>query len=138
MFERLIIVFTIALAVVACWAILRVVQQRRMRTLATERPFDGIVPAGRPTIVAFSLPSCRECRTRQIPALNRLGAQLGDHVGVQTLSAADHPELVERLGLMTVPATAVLDAHGVLRFLNHGFADEQHLNQQLQTLAYTK
>lgn len=132
MFERLLILGAIAGVVALGWWLLRVIQERRVRRLAEEQIFGELVPAGRPTVVAFSLPNCADCRARQAPALNRLRAQLGEQVAVVTLMVSDHPELAERLGLMTVPATAVLDEHGALRHLNQGFADEGRLAGQLQ------
>ncbi len=82
--------------------------------------------------MAFSLPNCGDCRARQAPALNRLRAQLGEQVAVVTLTVSEHADLADRLGLMTVPATAILDERGSLRHLNQGFADEQRLIEQLQ------
>lgn len=50
------------------------------------------------------------------------------------LSALDHPELVERLGILTVPATVILDTRGTVRHLNLGYADDAKLTAQLRDL----
>jgi thiol-disulfide isomerase/thioredoxin len=135
MIERLIILLTLAALLGAGWWLLRALQARRLRVLAAERPFDGIVPAGAPAVVAFTLPSCVDCRSRQAPALERLRARLGPAVPVAVLSAEAHGEVVDRLGILTVPATVVLDAGGGVRFLNQGFADDARLAEQIAAVA---
>jgi thiol-disulfide isomerase/thioredoxin len=131
MIERALILVAVATAVAACYGLLRAWQASRLRSLAVERPFDDLLPAGRPAVVAFTLPTCVDCRARQAPALRRLSDSLGDRVLVQTLTVSEYPALADRLGLLTVPATAVVDARGVLRHLNQGFADEGRLAGQL-------
>jgi hypothetical protein len=134
MIERILILVTLMALSGVLWALLRQRQARRLAGLARQRPFAGIVPVGQPAIVAFTLPTCAECRARQTPALERLRQQLGPTVQITTLSADTHATLVERLGIMTVPATAILDPEGVVRTLNQGFADETRLLQQLAML----
>jgi len=134
MLERLLLVAALAALVLVVWLLLRAGQRRRLHALADARPFAALVPAGRPAIVAFSLPTCVECRVRQAPALGRLRAQLASAAHVTTLSAEDHPALVAQLGILTVPATLVLDTTGAVRFLNQGFADEARLLRQLALL----
>lgn len=134
MLERLLILLVLAAVGAGLWAALRALQARRLRALAVERPFAEIVPPGRPAVVAFTLPSCVDCRARQAPALERLRAQLGPAVQVAVLAADAHGGLTDRLGILTVPATVVLDARGGVRYLNQGFADEARLAGQLQTV----
>ncbi|MEI7769681.1 MAG: thioredoxin family protein [Chloroflexales bacterium] len=131
MIERALILVAVAAALAAGTWLLRAWQARRLRGLESERPFAGIVPAGRPAVVAFTLPTCVDCKARQVPALRRLSESFGDRVVIQTLTVSEHPDLADRLGLMTVPATAVVDAGGVLRHLNQGFADVERLTSQL-------
>jgi thiol-disulfide isomerase/thioredoxin len=133
MVERLLILFALAGALAGGWQLLRLWQARRVRALATERLFAGILPDGRPAVVAFTLPSCSDCRARQAPALERLRAQ-APAVEIAVLRADGHGELIERLGILTVPSTVVLDARGGVRFLNQGFADEVRLAGQLAAL----
>ncbi|HMQ34232.1 MAG TPA: thioredoxin family protein [Chloroflexaceae bacterium] len=134
MAERLLILAALAAALAGAWAVLRWRHARRLRALAERRPFAGLVPTGRPAVVAFTLPGCAECRARQAPALERLRVRLGPGAHIATLRADAHPALVAQLGLMTVPATAVLDAGGAVRALNQGYADEARLVQQLADL----
>jgi hypothetical protein len=144
MAERLLLIVGLAALLIGVRALLRLRQARRLRLLAAERPLQGLVPTGRPAVVAFTLPSCVECRARQKPALEQLRAQRAaavapgrraDEYLIATLSAEAHPEVVGRLGILTVPATAVLDAQGQVRFINQGFADAARLAAQLDSLA---
>ena len=131
MVERIVILLLIAGVVAGTWWLFRLRAAATVKTLQTMRPFGDLVPAGRPAVVAFSSPGCGECRSRQAPALDRLAHATGDTVAIVRLNAHDYPELVEKLNILTVPATAVLDAQGGLRFLNLGFVDERKLIDQL-------
>jgi thiol-disulfide isomerase/thioredoxin len=133
--ERLLVLFGVALAVALVWIVVRAWRARRLGALRDASPLAAVVPVGRPAVVAFSTPTCAECRTRQAPALARLRAEFGDTISVQTLAATEHPELVNQLGVLTVPATAVVDARGVVRQLNLGFADATRLAAQVRALA---
>lgn len=133
--ERLLVLVGVTLAVAIVWALVRAYRAHRLAALRDTAPLAGYVPPGRPAVIAFSTPTCAECRTRQAPALERLGAELGDAVSVRTLAATEHPELVAQLGVLTVPATAVVDARGVVRQLNLGFTDAARLAAQVRDLA---
>ena len=132
--DRLLILFGLALLIAAGWGALRLWRAWKLRQLATEAPLAEVAPLGRPAVVAFSTPSCVECKSRQAPALARLAGALGEAVTVRSLSALDHPDLVDRIGILTVPATVVLDGRGVVRHLNLGFASDQQLRDQLLAL----
>jgi hypothetical protein len=135
--ERLLIVLLVALALLAGWGLLRLWRAARVRRLGAATPLAGLVPAGRPAVVAFSTPTCTECHTRQAPALARLAVALGEDITIQSLSALDHPELVERVGILTVPATVVLDAGGTVRHLNLGYQSDAKLRAQVGALVAT-
>src|SRR5262245_1805909 len=115
MLERFLILFLLALAIAAGWGLLRLWREWKLRRLRGAAPLTAVAPLGRPAVVAFSTPSCAECRTRQAPALERLAASLGTSVTVRSISALDHPELVGKIGILTVPATVVVDADGTVR-----------------------
>ena len=131
MLERLLILILVALTISAGWGIFRLWRAWMLRRLSADTPLAGLIPAGRPAIVAFSTPTCAECRTRQAPALARLSAAFGDAVLVRSLSALEHPDLVDRIGILTVPATVVLDREGHIRNLNLGYASDERLSAQL-------
>jgi hypothetical protein len=131
MIERVLIFAALVLAIVAGWGLVRVWRAWKLRQLRSASPLAAIVPTGRPAVVAFSTPSCAECRTRQAPALARLIAEVGDAVAIRSLSALDYPDLVQRIGILTVPATVVLDEAGAVRHLNLGYTSDTKLREQL-------
>jgi hypothetical protein len=134
MFERILILIALALAIAAGWGLLRFWRAWKLRQLGGSAPLADLAPPGRAAVIAFSTPSCVECRTRQAPALARLSAALGDQVTVRSLSALEHPDLVQKIGILTVPATVVLDAAGTVRHLNLGYASDARLLEQLAAL----
>jgi thiol-disulfide isomerase/thioredoxin len=131
MFERIFILCGLALLIVAGWALIQLWSAWKLRRLRAAAPLADLAPSGRPAVIAFSTPSCAECRTRQAPALSRLAAALGDQVTVRSLSALEHPDLVQKIGILTVPATVVLDSAGRVRHLNLGYASDVRLREQL-------
>jgi thiol-disulfide isomerase/thioredoxin len=133
MFERFFILLAVAALVALGWGVLRLWRGYILRRMQATSPFRAVVPPGRPAVVAFSTPSCAECRTRQAPALRRLEAKFGDAIVVRALSALEHPELADQAGILTVPATVVLDSSGTVRHLNLGFTDAERLALQLQS-----
>jgi thiol-disulfide isomerase/thioredoxin len=136
MIERLLIIVVVAGVIALAWMAIRAWRAQHLRSLARRTPFVGIIPPGRPAVVGFSTPGCVECRTRQAPALARLSANLGDQVTVRTLPASEYPHLVDQLGILTAPATVVIDATGVVRFVNLGFADAEKLTTQVNSIAH--
>jgi hypothetical protein len=135
MIERILILLGFILVIAAGWGLLRLWRAAKLRQLGGETPLAELIPTGRPAVVAFSTPSCAECHTRQAPALARLTVALGDSVTVRSLSALDHPDLVERIGILTVPATVVLDPRGRVRDLNLGYASDERLREQVARAA---
>ncbi|MDZ4719354.1 MAG: thioredoxin family protein [Roseiflexaceae bacterium] len=132
MVDRILILGVVVLGVAAIWGLVRVWQYLAVRRMQVASPFATLVPAGRPAVISFSTPTCGECRTRQAPALTRLSEQFGANVTILKLSAPEHSELVEQAGILTVPATIVLDGFGVVRHLNLGFTDTNRLAEQVQ------
>jgi thioredoxin 1 len=135
--ERLLIVAALALLVVGLVAGGRALARRRLselRAADTGRLWAGLgaEPDGRLTVVAFSTPSCGACRTAQEPALAALQVKLGDGLRVIHVDAADRPEVASRFGVLTVPATVVLDRRGRVAAANQGFATADQLALQLQ------
>ena len=135
MIDRLVILGLVAALIALGWVIFRLWRAWMLRRLAADTPLVGLIPPGRPAIVAFSTPTCAECHTRQAPTLARLSATLGEAVTVRSISAIDHPDLIDRIGILTVPATVVLDREGHVRCLNLGYASDERLSAQLAALA---
>jgi uncharacterized SAM-binding protein YcdF (DUF218 family) len=134
MVERILILLLLALVIAAGWGLLRLWRRTKLHALRGETPLAGVVPAGRTAVVAFSTPNCAECHTRQAPALARLATALGDSVTVRSLSALEHPEIVRQIGILTVPATIVLDRDGYVRSLNLGYASAERLRDQVASV----
>jgi hypothetical protein len=133
MLERIAILLLVVVVILVGWGLLRLWRAHRLRSLATASPL-ALAPLGRPAVVAFSTPTCGECHARQAPALARLATLVGDSVTIRSLSALEHPELVARVGILTVPATVVIDAAGTVRHLNLGYAPESRLHEQVRVL----
>lgn len=90
----------------------------------------GTRPDGRPTIVAFSTPSCAACWSAQKPALAALESRAPELVRVIHVDSAERPEVARAFGVLTVPATVVLAGSGAVLAANQGFATEQRLADQ--------
>jgi thiol-disulfide isomerase/thioredoxin len=131
MIERLIILAAVTAAILVIWGSVRLWRAAKLRQLRDETPLSKVVPVGKPAIVAFSAPSCRDCYTLQAPALARLKAKVHDHVTITSLSALEYPDLVDYLGILTVPSTVVVDAKGTVKALNLGYASDVKLSEQL-------
>jgi hypothetical protein len=135
MIDRLLILGLVAALIAVGWGLFRLWRARLVRRLGADTPLAGLIPMGLPAIVAFSTPTCAECHTRQAPALTRLSSALGDSVIVRSLSALEYPDLVDRIGVLTVPATLVLDREGHVRNLNLGYASDKRLRAQIAAVA---
>jgi thioredoxin 1 len=139
--DRLIILFAFAivLALITVGTRLWVRSRDRRRQQASDAPLWEALetePDGRPTIVAFSTPSCGVCRTAQAPALNALIDRLGpSSVRIIHVDAAERPRVADAFGVLTVPTTVVLANSGHVATTNNGFAPLDRLAQQVQLAA---
>ena len=88
----------------------------------------------KPVIVYFTTPDCAPCKTIQRPALNQLSGLMGNSVQVVEIDATEQPDIARQWGVMSVPTTFLLDAHGKARYVNNGVARVEKLMEQLQTL----
>lgn len=106
---------------------------RRLERLGTDGTWRALqtAPDGRPAVVVFSTPACAACRTAQKPAVAALERRAAGGVRVLEIDAAAHPDTAQVFGVLTVPATAVLDRTGRVAALNHGFATTDRLADQL-------
>ena len=138
MVDRVLVLLLAVVAVVAVALIARVALRARTRRVLAAGP-DFVwssleaSPDGRRTIVAFSSPSCAACHTAQFPALQRVEQQVGEAaVRLISVDVARRSSAASAFGVLTVPSTAVLDAHGRVLAVNHGFTPSSTLLQQLQ------
>ena len=88
----------------------------------------------KPVLVYFTTPDCAPCKTVQRPAIDRISNILGESVQVIEIDATERPDLAKVWGVMSVPTTFVLDAHGAARYVNNGVARAEKLLEQIQTL----
>lgn len=139
MLERLLVLLGVSLAVVLIVVAVRAWSRARTRRLL-RAPANGVwrglgvAPDGRPTVVAFSTPSCAACHTAQWPALEQLQQQLGpQYVRLIGVDAARQPRVAQAFGILTVPSTVVLDATGRVAAVNQGFTATPRLLEQVQT-----
>jgi thiol-disulfide isomerase/thioredoxin len=135
--ERLLIVAVLVVVVAGLIAGGRVLARRRFSQLRAADPGRlwaalRAEPDGRPTIVAFSTPSCAACKAAQEPALTALQAQVGEDLRLIHVDAAERPEVASTFGVLTVPATVVLDRLGRVAAANQGFATADQLARQLR------
>jgi thioredoxin-like negative regulator of GroEL len=134
--DRLLLLTAAAVAVAALVAGGRLLARRRLSRLragdqAVLWAALGTGPDGRPTVVVFSTPSCAACWTAQKPALVALEQRTPGAVRVIPVDAAERPDVAGAFGVMTVPATVVLDSRGAVVTANQGFATADRLAAQL-------
>jgi len=98
---------------------------------------SGLFPTlpNKPVIVYFTTPDCAPCKTVQRPAIQKVTTLLGENVQVVEIDATEHPDLAKTWGVMSVPTTFLLDAHGEARFVNNGVTRAEKLMEQLQSLS---
>jgi thiol-disulfide isomerase/thioredoxin len=135
MIER--IVVTVALLAVGfmVYCGLRRYHLHRVASAAAGDPILRSLKPNVPAIVYFTTPTCIPCRTQQQPALMRLQSELGDHIQIIQIDAAEQPDAADRWGVFSAPTTFVLDTRGRPRQVNHGVADAETLRRQIQAVA---
>jgi hypothetical protein len=134
--DRLLVAAAVAVAVAAVVVGGRQLARRRLSRLRSIDPGGvwrtlGVDPDERPMIVAFSTPSCAACHTAQRPALAALEERASGTVRVLHVDATERAEVARAFGIMTVPATVVLDARGAVLAANQGFATTERLAEQV-------
>ena len=108
---------------------------QRLLVRARNNVFDLFpTPPNKPVIVYFTTPDCAPCKTIQRPALKQLSALMGENLEVVEIDASEQPDLARTWGVMSVPTTFLLDAHGEARYVNHGVTRAEKLMEQLQNL----
>ena len=136
--DRLVVLALVALVVGGATVGVRLWTRARLRRLqaAPAAPLWAALssqPDGRPTVVAFSTPSCAVCSSAQAPALRALEQQLGgEAVRILKIDAAEQPDVADAFGVLTVPTTVVLTASGQVATTNNGLAPLERLAEQVQ------
>jgi thiol-disulfide isomerase/thioredoxin len=135
MVERLLVALVLLTLGVIIYRVMIRQQKRRTSELAPTEPlFAGLKP-GIPIILYFTTPMCAPCKTQQMPALERLRARLGEAVQIVQVDATKQPDAARRWGVLSVPTTFVLDGLGTTLAINHGVAETDTLQRQIQGAA---
>ncbi len=100
-------------------------QAGQLRGLEAFRP-------GVPGILYFTTPDCQVCLTTQKPALRRLETEMGSGVQIVEVDATVQPDLADYWGVLSVPTTFIIDAHGQPHHINHGLTSKDKLRRQLE------
>ena len=91
-------------------------------------------PLGQAGVIALYTDHCVQCERLQKPALARLQQRRNDIVVVWR-SIQEEAQLVQQLGIMTVPTTLVRNANGLITNVNMGYVDEDVLMHQLSAVS---
>jgi thioredoxin-like negative regulator of GroEL len=135
MIERLVVTLLLVAIGIVLYGGLRRYHVRRVTATVVADPILRNLKPNVPAIVYFTTPTCVPCRTQQQPALARLQTELGDHIQIVRIDAAEHPDVADRWGVFSAPTTFVLDSQGRPRQVNHGVADADKLRRQIQAVA---
>jgi thiol-disulfide isomerase/thioredoxin len=129
--ERIVIVVAVlGFALLAAYLV-RDRTRRRVEALAgTALPSElgSRLNFSTPGLVYFYGPHCSTCR-RQAGALEGLADS--DDVPILRVDASSEAQLADDLGVMTVPATVVVDRSKRVRSVNLGFRSADVLREQL-------
>ncbi len=121
----------IVAGLVAYWWINQRLLVRAQNNISTL--FDTL--PNKPVIVYFTTPDCAPCKTVQRPAIQKVTTLLGENIQVVEIDATERPDLAKTWGVMSVPTTFLLDAHGEARYVNNGVTRAEKLMEQLQSMS---
>jgi thioredoxin-like negative regulator of GroEL len=129
--ERLLIALALALLGWLAYAgLLRwILRNRHRRTLGLPQ-----FTAGRPAILLFTTPDCVPCRTIQRPAIENVVEKYEGRLQFIQVDAYDKAPLAAAWGVLSVPTTFIIDAHGRPRGVNMGVARQTQLISQLEAI----
>jgi thiol-disulfide isomerase/thioredoxin len=129
--ERLLIVLVLAAAVMSLALACRWYVRRRAATALASRvpaPVDRLLPAEGAAILYFHGPHCGAC-TQQARVLEALAKEQA--VTVIPVEAAHLPEATRHFGILTIPATVVVDQARHVTAINLGFRSRVDLAGQV-------
>jgi thioredoxin-like negative regulator of GroEL len=124
----------IALAVIAASALLLLATRaylgwRRSRVVM---PAEAGRSTGVPTLVYLRTAECAVC-PQQARVVDALAGRHADGLRVVRVDALVEPELADRYGVWTVPATIVIDGAGRTVAVNCGLASVNKLERQIES-----
>ncbi|HEX2618799.1 MAG TPA: thioredoxin family protein [Phototrophicaceae bacterium] len=131
MIERLVFVIIAFSVGVVVYSLITRRQLALVELTAPRDPLLRDVPAGVPTIVYFTTPTCVPCQLQQTPTLKRLKEETGEHLQVIRVDATEDPDAASRWGVFSVPTTFVLDADGKPRSVFNGVVSAEVLRKEI-------
>lgn len=88
---------------------------------------------GRPVIQYLMTQMCSACQDME-PVLDEVKGVYGDQVFIQVIDVHARPETIKAGGISVVPALAVYDSDGKLRFKNEGVMNAREVLTVLNTI----
>jgi thioredoxin-like negative regulator of GroEL len=124
----------IALAVIAASALLLLATRAYLgwRRSRAAMPAEAGSSTGIATLVYLRTAECAVC-PQQARAVDALAGRHADDLRVLRVDALAEPELADRYGVWTVPATIVIDAAGRTVAVNCGLASVSKLERQIES-----
>jgi thiol-disulfide isomerase/thioredoxin len=135
MLERALLAAALVILVVTLAALVRARTRRRIDALTLTpvlEPLGARLPATGAGIVYFYGPHCSTCR-RQAGELDAL--EEAEQIPIVRVDASREPGLADGLGVLTVPATVLVDRSKRVRSVNLGFRSADVLRVQLTSAA---
>jgi thioredoxin-like negative regulator of GroEL len=137
MIERSVLVIALLVFGFVAYELLRRYHIRKASAMSGYDPLLNGLRSGVPAIVYFTTPGCIPCVTQQQPALARLQFELGEHIQVVQVNAAEQSDVADRWGVFSAPTTFIVDEARQVRNVNHGVADVKTLRRQLDSVRLT-
>jgi thiol-disulfide isomerase/thioredoxin len=114
------------------WGAYHLLKQHSLATGAKRGLGSLPLHAGAHTLLYFSTPDCAVCRSAQSPALEKLKVDMGENLQVVEINAYEQPGLARDWGILSVPATVLLNNDGLPRSINYGFTPYKKLRRQIE------
>jgi thioredoxin-like negative regulator of GroEL len=134
MLDRAIVALVVLALVAGVSLLVRAFARRRVeQVVGTTLPtaLTARIPGRAPAIVYFYGAHCADCR-QQAVALEKLAG--GQGIAIARVDAASESALAEKLSIMTVPSTVLVDSGRRVRAVNLGFRAHDDLLAQLRDL----
>jgi thiol-disulfide isomerase/thioredoxin len=124
---RLLISAGIILLAYSSYALLK---RRSLRAAVRQSGLPFRLERGKKSLIYFSTPDCSVCRGAQKPALDKLRDVMGDGLEIIEVNAYDQVDIAREWGVLSVPATVLLDEDGTPLAVNYGLASFSKLQKQ--------
>lgn len=116
--------------ILLAYAVFFLLKRRSLRAAASLRGLPIRLKKDKKTLVYFSTPDCSVCRGAQKPALDKLRGVMGGVLEIIEINAYEQEDLARDWGVLSVPATVLLDESGAALAVNYGLAPFKKLLKQ--------